>query len=566
MGNFPSMITQNLKDSFFTDADRRVTGLFSWLPALIAILITILSSESAIAQDLYVGFNSSARTTNFTSGTNAYLNTYVGYNSGDSNNVLNVANPGTLLTNTGDLYVGYNGSGNSLSISNGGTVADDYGYVGGFTTNSSNTNNSALITGANSLWTNRNDFIVGNEGSGNSLVISNGGTVANATGVIGASYSSNNSALVTGANSLWTNGNDFIVGYEGSGNSLVISNGGTVANATGVIGNAFTSSNNSALVTGVGSSWSNGGPLYIAGEGGGTLTVANGGTVSAVNGITIAYAAGSVGTLNIGSLGGSDTAGTITAVTIEFGSGAGAINFNQRDATTLTSSISGAGALNQIGTGTTILTGSNIYTGTTTITNGTLLANNTAGSALGSSSVLVQSGGTLGGNGSIAGPVTIASGGNLTPGSEGIGALTLTDGLTIQSGATTTFLINSTNSFTSLNIQGGIVSYGGTMRLDLTSYASLAASGDSFALFGTWGEGATNTNNFSSLIAIGATMTFTDAGGLWSATDLTTGLNYQFSDATGQLSVTTAVPEPSTYALFGLGALALIVAYRRKVA
>ena len=29
---------------------------------------------------------------------------------------------------------------------------------------------------------------------------------------------------------------------------------------------------------------------------------------------------------------------------------------------------------------------------------------------------------------------------------------------------------------------------------------------------------------------------------------------------------TAAVPEPSTYALFGLGALALIVAYRRKVA
>jgi hypothetical protein len=27
-----------------------------------------------------------------------------------------------------------------------------------------------------------------------------------------------------------------------------------------------------------------------------------------------------------------------------------------------------------------------------------------------------------------------------------------------------------------------------------------------------------------------------------------------------------AVPEPSTYALFGLGALALVVAYRRKVA
>ncbi len=30
-------------------------------------------------------------------------------------------------------------------------------------------------------------------------------------------------------------------------------------------------------------------------------------------------------------------------------------------------------------------------------------------------------------------------------------------------------------------------------------------------------------------------------------------------------NVVTAVPEPSTYALFGLGMLALVIAYRRKV-
>jgi PEP-CTERM motif len=46
---------------------------------------------------------------------------------------------------------------------------------------------------------------------------------------------------------------------------------------------------------------------------------------------------------------------------------------------------------------------------------------------------------------------------------------------------------------------------------------------------------------------------------------------YSFFDAisgghNGSLSFSPAVPEPSTYALFGLGALALVVAYRRKVA
>ena len=47
--------------------------------------------------------------------------------------------------------------------------------------------------------------------------------------------------------------------------------------------------------------------------------------------------------------------------------------------------------------------------------------------------------------------------------------------------------------------------------------------------------------------------------------------NLEFSSAYGTYSPnatfsTTAVPEPSTYALFGFGALALVVAYRRKVA
>ena len=141
-------------------------------------------------------------------------------------------------------------------------------------------------------------------------------------------------------------------------------------------------------MTGVGSSWSNGGDFLIALNGGGTLTVANGGTVSAVNGITIASAAGSVGTLNIGSLGGSDTAGTIVTPTIAFGAGTGAINFNQVDTATLTSSISGNGKVQQLGVGTTILTGDNTYSGGTTISAGALQVGNggTSGS-LGSGAV-----------------------------------------------------------------------------------------------------------------------------------------------------------------------------------
>ena len=42
--------------------------------------------------------------------------------------------------------------------------------------------------------------------------------------------------------------------------------------------------------------------------------------------------------------------------------------------------------------------------------------------------------------------------------------------------------------------------------------------------------------------------------------------NITLDGETSSFTLTQAVPEPSTYALFGLGALALVVAYRRKVA
>jgi autotransporter-associated beta strand protein/T5SS/PEP-CTERM-associated repeat protein len=165
------------------------------------------------------------------------------------------------------------------------------------------------------------------------------------------------------------------VGFNGAGNSLTISNGGKVENTTGTIGSSSTSSNNSVLVTGTNSLWTNSSTLGVGNAGGGTLTVANGGSVAA-SGITFAANAGSTGTLNIGRFGTKDTAGTITADTIAFGSGIGAINFNQSDNTTISAAISGSGSVNQLGNGTTTLSGSNSYTGKTMISAGTLLFSN----------------------------------------------------------------------------------------------------------------------------------------------------------------------------------------------
>ena len=63
-----------------------------------------------LGQDLVVGSNSANVTTNITSGTNAFDNTFIGITVNATNNRLNVLNPGTVLTNSADVFVGYYGS------------------------------------------------------------------------------------------------------------------------------------------------------------------------------------------------------------------------------------------------------------------------------------------------------------------------------------------------------------------------------------------------------------------------------------------------------------------------
>jgi T5SS/PEP-CTERM-associated repeat protein len=82
----------------------------------------LLSVARGRAQDLYVGSNAANVTSNFTSGTNLFNNTYVGYTTNATNNLLNVSGAGTVLTNTNALIVGFDGRGNSLIVSNGGKI------------------------------------------------------------------------------------------------------------------------------------------------------------------------------------------------------------------------------------------------------------------------------------------------------------------------------------------------------------------------------------------------------------------------------------------------------------
>src|SRR5205823_8267477 len=110
----------------------------------------------------------------------------------------------------------------------GATVLSSNATIGAST--SLGNNNFALITGPSSVWSNRNDFTVGNFSVGNRLVVSNGATVfTGGNGLLGFHFGANsNSATVTGAGSIWSNYLSTSIGSTGSFNQLVVANGAQV--------------------------------------------------------------------------------------------------------------------------------------------------------------------------------------------------------------------------------------------------------------------------------------------------------------------------------------------------
>ena len=440
---------------------------FHLSPALLLCAAAIVShAQPSQAQDLDVGSNSSSVTTNFTSGTNTYNSAYIGFTDTADNNALNVFNLGTVLNIRTNFFLGSSGSSNTVTISNGASVTfntdDNYPAFRpvaiGSTTNAtgnillvtgtgssfsaaahgtngitlgdaasgnsvvisnggsvtagrfrvgnqaSASNNTVLVTGSGSVLEGGQPLTIGNEGSFNSITVSNGGRVI-ADGTVGVTANAfGNSVLLTGPGTTWSNVNSFALGERGSGNSLTVSDGAVIiANGFSISRFAAGATNNTVLVTGAGSTMNGTNASILIGESGsGVLTVANGGTLN--GDIILAQKTNSSGVLNIGAFGGTDSAGSITASSISGGTdgqitasgGLATVNFNQTNTLVLTSTISGFVNVNQLGASSTILLANNFYDGKTTISAGGLLALGNGGT----------SGGITGGQGRAPGPIT----------------------------------------------------------------------------------------------------------------------------------------------------------------
>jgi len=235
--------------------------------------------------DLHIGTNSQLNSLVISNGGRVIsANGLLGYTTSGSNNQVTVTGPGSLWTSTLDLYLGVNGSFNTLHVTNGATLANQNGYIGN---SGSSAYNTALVAGTNSRWDNSGNLTVGNFGGGNQLIIGNGATVADSSAYLGSrSGSGNNHALVTGTNSHWSNSSELLVGNIGSGNQLIVSNGASVTDQVGHIGSWDGSGNNTALVTGANSRWTNTSELRVGRLGSGNqLVVSNGGAVFSASGV-----------------------------------------------------------------------------------------------------------------------------------------------------------------------------------------------------------------------------------------------------------------------------------------
>ncbi|WP_206026254.1 autotransporter domain-containing protein [Roseimicrobium sp. ORNL1] len=174
----------------------------------------------------------------------------------------------------------------------------------------------------------------------------------------------------------------YVGSVSGDNGVLNIRNGGSVLSLNGIIG-FQTGSVGTVTVTGVGSTWSDGGDLTVGAWGTGTLNVENGGKVNVNAGAGVLYlgsSAGSSGVLNIGK---GASAGVLNAAEVQgVVLDAAVLNFNHTEADyyftkdgTSTGApvlITGSTQVHYIGSGQTTLAGVNTYTGATYVNAGTL--------------------------------------------------------------------------------------------------------------------------------------------------------------------------------------------------
>jgi autotransporter-associated beta strand protein len=475
-----------------------------------------------------------------------------GMSVGGLNGTLTV-NGGTL-TNGGMLAVGTSGSG-TLVIGSGGVVSSGGGYVGlsGI--------GQATVHGT---WNAGSSLNLGGLATSGSLTIGHGGSVTATTTFLGVIATGSGVMAVNGGT---LNTSTLGIGISGEG-TLHIGPDGLVTSVTSHVG--YLTGTGSAFVNG--GTWNNSGNFNLGslGAGAGTVDITKG-VVNVSGTVGNGVAAGSTGTILLS--GSSGARGTLSASRFAEGEGSGTIIFdggiaqarrNDSDffsgfetgdvsirgggafldsngyAVGISTVLTGSGALHKIGSGTLTLSAANQYTGGTVVSEGTLVISDLGSSAsvLGSGDVDVEVGGTLAGVGTVLGDTRLA--GTLAPGNSP-GKMEFAGDLLMEGTATVRMELASPSTYDQI-IVNGLLTYDGVLQITLLG-DFIPLVGETFVLFD------------AALAAPGSqfdAITFNLA-------------NYQgeMNYATGTLTIT-AIPEPGTCVLAGLGLCALAAFARRR--
>ena len=142
-----------------------------------------------------------------------------------------------------ELVIGEGGSGSVMNILSGAHVSLSGDLTNAVLGNEANIVGTANVSGAGAVWANASDdssapLVIGGFGSG-FLNILSGGQVNDFDADIGRETGSSGSVDVDGSGSLWTSRDELIIGAAGTG-SLTVSNGGQVTNQELTVGGTST--------------------------------------------------------------------------------------------------------------------------------------------------------------------------------------------------------------------------------------------------------------------------------------------------------------------------------------